>query len=66
MNEVNVFIDSSEEPLVFKMKDKELDKFLFFTNDQEMTDVFDHSENGYTFRLFKNHIYFISYKKVEK
>ena len=66
MNEVNVFIDSSEEPLVFKMKDKELDKFLDFTNDQEMTDVFDHSENSYTFRLFKKHIYFISYKKVEK
>ena len=64
MNEVNVFIDSSEEPLVFKMRNKELGEFLVFTNDQEVTDVFDHSENGYTFRLFKNHISFVSYKKV--
>ena len=64
MNEVRVFVDGAEEPFDLKMKDKELNDFLGFTNDQEVTDIFDHSQNGYTFRLFKKHISFVSYKKV--
>lgn len=64
MNEVNVIVDSADEPFKFKMKDEELGEFLGFTNNQEVTDVFDHFQNGYTFRLFKKHISFVSYKKV--
>ena len=64
MNEVNVIVDSADEPFKFKMQDAELDTFLGFTNGQEVTDIFDHSQNGYTFRLFKKHISFVSYKKV--
>ena len=66
MNEVNVIVDSADVPFKFKMNDEELGEFLGFTNNQEVTDVFDHSENGYTFRLFKKHISFVSYKKAEK
>lgn len=65
MYRVNVYFENGNEPFLLKMDDKELDLFLGFTNDQDVTDVFDHSQDDWNIRVFKKHITFVEYKKVE-
>lgn len=63
MNFVSVWVDSRNEPFTFEMDDKQIALFLGFTNDQDVTDVFEHEQNGINYRIFKKHISFVSYRK---
>lgn len=63
MAEVTIYMDSSDKLLSLYMDNQELESFLGFTQPQNISDAFDHEENRYFFRLFKEHISSFSYKK---
>lgn len=65
MNKVRVWNDGTDNPFRFEMDDKELREFCSFMHPQEVTDVFEHEENGDTYFIMKSHVSMMSYTRLE-
>lgn len=64
MNTVKIWFCSSVEPLELKMGDEELTNFLGFMQPQQVTNVFEHEEYGWDYRINKENISLFGYKRL--
>ncbi|MFT9414803.1 hypothetical protein [Leuconostoc falkenbergense] len=63
MNKVEVWHDSTDNPFNFEMDDRKLREFCGFMQPQEVTDVFEHEEDGVMYFIIKSHVSLMSYTK---